>query len=259
MQIDQAENLDDRTFNFRLPGLNVDFPSYTALNLVNGDKSALLDANRLGNVSSEVFSMFFKHFVHGEVKGNNGLFINGTWGLQPFHAAIPDDLGPTMVYNPQTTNASYLQNSFNVSTTSPETTAIVTTRIEQLDLSPVAVILCLCILALLILTAVVIFASLRIGGGLNVLPRDVETLGSVIGFVYASERLLALSSDKAALPKGGSGELAKMGWFESGGRRRWGVEIVDETQLQGGRSGSSLGSLLKGRGYTQVQSEDTLR
>ncbi|KAH6683362.1 hypothetical protein B0J14DRAFT_556608 [Halenospora varia] len=244
MQIDQAENLDDRTFNFRLPGLNVDFPSYTALNLVNGDKS---------------FRHVFKHFVHGEVKGNNGLFINGTWGLQPLHAAIPDDLGPTMVYNPQTTNASYLQNSFNISTTSPETTAIVTTRIEQLDLSPVAVILCLCILALLILTAVVIFASLRIGGGLNVLPRDVETLGSVIGFVYASERLLALSSDKAALPKGGSGELAKMGWFESGGRRRWGVEIVDETQLQGGRSGSSLGSLLKGRGYTQVQSEDTLR
>jgi len=64
---------------------------------------------------------------------------------------------------------------------------------------------------------------------LKLLPRDVDTLGSVLGFVYASERLLnrAAESNNIFSEKGEDGEMTKMGWFNAGGRRRWGIEIVD--------------------------------
>ncbi|KAF4631977.1 hypothetical protein G7Y89_g6157 [Cudoniella acicularis] len=167
MYVDQAENLDDCTFNFRLPGLNVDFMSYTSLNLVNQDKAFLLDPTTLGNASSEVFSLFFKHFVHGDVKGNNGLYINGIRGLQPRGAVIPSNLRPTMPQGYKKT-VTYLQDSFKISNTAPSATATITTRIEQFDLIPAAVILCLCILVLLAITACFIFIGLKAGKGLDV-------------------------------------------------------------------------------------------
>lgn len=216
-----AESLDDRTFNFRLPGLNLDFMSYVSRSLINNN-SALLNPNTLANVSSTVFSMFFKHFVHSNVTTSGGMYMNGTWVLQPRGAVIPSDLGPTML----STSKLFLQDDFTASNTPATVTSIVTTRIPQLDLSPAAVFLCLAILVFLMLTTAIILSWHR--NYLRLLPRDVDTLGSVLGFVYASERLLSRADDKEALETDGGGtEMVRMGWFESRGRRRWGVEIVD--------------------------------
>ncbi|KUJ17961.1 uncharacterized protein LY89DRAFT_781079 [Mollisia scopiformis] len=217
-----AENLSDRTFNFRLPGLNVDFMSYVSLSLANNTASPLLDPNTLGNISSTVFSMFFKHFVHSNVTTNAGMYMNGSWGLQPRGAVIPSDLGPTI----SSLSKAYLQDNFTASNTPPTITTTISTRIQQLDLSPVAVFLCISILCFLMLTTAIVLGWHR--KYLRLLPRDVDTLGSILGFVYASERLLAKSNDKTALETdAGNTEMVRMGWFESRGKRRWGVEIVD--------------------------------
>ncbi|KAE8449814.1 hypothetical protein EG329_007291 [Mollisiaceae sp. DMI_Dod_QoI] len=217
-----AENLEDRTFNFRLPGLNVDFMSYVSRSLVNNNDSALLDPDTLGNVSSTVFSMFFKHFVHSNVTTSGGMYMNGSWVLQPRGAVIPSDLGPTMF----TSSKAFLQDNFTASNTPSTINSIITTRVSQLDLSPAAVFLCLAILCFLMLTTAVVLGWHR--KYLRLLPRDVDTLGSVLGFVYASERLLSRADDNAALKNDGDGrEMVMMGWFESGGKRRWGVEIMD--------------------------------
>ncbi|KAH7399809.1 hypothetical protein BKA64DRAFT_722635 [Cadophora sp. MPI-SDFR-AT-0126] len=237
----RQENLDDRTYNFRLPGLNVDFMSYVSLSLAQNNPSLLLDPMKLGNISSTVFSMFFKHFVHSDVRSNGGMYMNGTWVLQPRGAVPPSDLGPTR----DSMSKVYLQDTLLPSGLEPITNAIVTTRIEQLDLSPAAVILCLSILCFLLLTTVVVLGWHR--QYLRLLPRDVDTLGSVLGFVYASDRLLKSSGHSAKRAQ--RGEMVSMGWFESGGKRRWGVEIIDQTDDPRSRDESS--STNKRSGYTQ--------
>lgn len=124
-------------------------------------------------------------------------------------------------------------------------------RVEQLDLSPAAVILCLSILCFLMLTTVVLLGWHR--RYLRLLPRDVDTLGSVLGFVYASEKLLDLSGH---VRKGGKeGEVVSMGWFESGGKRRWGVEVVDGTEYARAVSRKPDMGNKCGAGYTQVDSD----
>jgi len=197
--------------------------SYTALTLVNNDDDALHNSDTLANVSSTVFSMFFKHFVQaGSNDHREGMYMNGSWGLQPHGAVIPSDLGPIL------SSSTYLQNSSFPSNTSATVNGVITTQIEQLDLNPAAVILSLVILCFLLLTTIVVLGWHR--QHLRLLPRDVGTIGSILGFVYASERLLALvrHQDETEMKGKGSGEMVKMGWFESGGKRRWGVEIIDE-------------------------------
>lgn len=206
--------------------------SYTALSLVNNDDDALHNSDTLANVSSAVFSIFFKHFVQaGSNDHREGMYMNGSWGLQPHGAVIPSDLGPILSSSTYLQKSStYLQKSFLPSNTSATVNGVITTQIEQLDLNPAAVILSLFILCFLLLTTMIVLGWHR--QHLRLLPRDVDTIGSVLGFVYASERLLALArhQDETEMTgkESGNGEMVKMGWFESGGKRRWGVEIIDE-------------------------------
>ncbi|KAH8599119.1 hypothetical protein B0O99DRAFT_613050 [Bisporella sp. PMI_857] len=223
-----TENLSDRTFNFRLPGLNVDLMSYTSLALVKNNSSALLDPNILGNISSTVFSMFFKHFVHAPVSPNIGLYANGSWGLQPRGATLPQDLGATI----DSLSTVYLQNIPQPSKTAPFVEGVVVERVEQLEFNPAAVVLSLCILGFLFMATVVILAAHK--KHLDHLPRDVDTLGSILGFVYSSDRLLRIATIDV---DGGSVNEkieflgpTKMGWFNGSGKRRWGIEIVDERE-----------------------------
>lgn len=114
-------------------------------------------------------------------------------------------------------------------TTGPNVRVLLSSSVEQLDLSPVAVILCLSILGFLLLTTMIVLAIWRRKGVLDALPRDIDILGSVIGFVYASEGLLQLASSSAKDIKRGNGrEEVFMGWFVSGGKRSWGVEVLEE-------------------------------
>ncbi|PVH89113.1 hypothetical protein DL98DRAFT_565261 [Cadophora sp. DSE1049] len=244
----RQENLDDRTYNFRLPGLNVDFMSYVSLSLAQNNPSLLLDPTTLGNISSTVFSMFFKHFVHSDVRSNGGMYMNGSWVLQPRGAVLPSDLGPTK----DSVSKVYWQDTLQPSGMDPSVNAVVTTRIEQLDLSPAAFILCLSILCFLMLTTVVVLGWHH--RYLRLLPRDVDTLGSVLGFVYASDKLLESSGHGT---KGAErGEMVSMSRFESGGKRRWGVEVVDQTN--GSRSPYEYSNTSKKSGYTQMLAWTTI-
>jgi hypothetical protein len=91
---------------------------------------------------------------------------------------------------------------------------------KQLEFVPTAVILSLSILAFLILTTIALLLARK--RYLSRLPRDASTLGSQLGFVFASERLLAASGDIDNLKR----ERVKMGWFEIGGKRRWCIELL---------------------------------
>lgn len=216
-----AENLADQTYNFRLPGLNTDFMSYTSLALAGNNRSALLDHNTLGNISSAVFSLFFKNFVQSNVRPNDALFMNGTWGLQPRGEVIPSNLGPTLSSN----STAFLQDSFPSSNTKPISQAIISTEILKLEMNPAVVIICLCISSLLAVFTIVIMVIHR--RYLSALPRNVETLGSVLGFLYGSERLLKVANDSVgSCDKSAHGEMVQIGWFDAGGKRRWGIEIV---------------------------------
>ena len=91
---------------------------------------------------------------------------------------------------------------------------------KQLEFVPTAVILSLSTLAFLILTTITLLLARK--RYLSRLPRDASTLGSQLGFVFASERLLDASGDIDNL----KGERVKMGWFEIGGKRRWCIELL---------------------------------
>lgn len=148
--------------------------------------------------------------------------MNGSWVLQPQGSVIPSDLGPT------TTLAKiYLQDNFTASNTPATINSLVSVRIEQLNLSPTAIFLCLSILIFLMLATILILGSHK--HYLGLLPRDVDTIGSILGFVYASERLLQRSNEPLNSAPGAENEIVRMGWFESRGKRRWGIEILDKS------------------------------
>jgi hypothetical protein len=204
-----TENLNDRTFNFRLPGLNLDFMSYTSLALVQNNSSALLDAKILANISSTVFSTFFKHFVRTSIPTLPSTSINGTWGTQPL-ASTPSVL--------------HARDATNTATT---TSITISTPVIKLAFDTTTTILSLSILVVLLTTTV--FVAIYHKRYLKPLPRDVDTLGSVLGFVYSSERLLR-SAEYGNERKDKAMETVRMGWFNGGGKRRWGIEIVDSRE-----------------------------
>lgn len=216
-----AANLGDRTFNFRFPGLNADFMSYTSLALAGNNKSALLDPATLGNISSSVFSIFFKNFIQANVTAKNSLYMDGTWGMQPLGAVLPPDLGPILDSNPTVS----LQNSLQPSSINSTAYAILSTRVEKLYINYTVAIICLGILSFFIMTIVVVIVCRR--QYMSVLPRDVDTLGSILGLVYGSERLLKLAGETVKeKDKSPEKKMLKMGWFEVGQKKRWGIEIV---------------------------------
>ena len=195
--------------------------SYTSLALSGNNKSALLDPATLGNISSSVFSLFFKNFAQANVAANHALFMDGAWGLQPVGATVPSDLGPVVDSNPTI----MLQNSIPPSKMNISTAGVLSTKVENLDMNHAVAIVCLCILSIFIITIVVIMAYRR--KYLRDLPRDVDTVGSVLGLVYGSERFLKLADESAGkAEQDAQKKLLKMGWFDIGQNRRWGIEVV---------------------------------
>ncbi|KAG9244511.1 hypothetical protein BJ878DRAFT_550247 [Calycina marina] len=234
-----AEDVSDGTYNFRLPGLNTDFMSYTALALVNNNASALLDSGKLGNVSSTVFSLFFKNFAESTPAPNAGLYMNGSWAFQPRGEMLPADLGATLA-----SPSVLLQSIAHLARNSETASIVISTPIEVLAFNEAAVILSLCLLSILVaITTAVLTAHTK---HLADLPRDVDTLGSIIGLVYGSERLLQsvdetprtlfrhkhktscedVPNEKSTGADKGE-KIARLGWFSCAGNRRWGVELVD--------------------------------
>jgi hypothetical protein len=114
---------------------------------------------------------------------------------------------------------------------------------KQLEFVPAAMILNLSILAFLILTTItLIFSRTKY---LNRVPRDTSTLGSQLGFVFASERLLDASGDIDNL----KGKRIKMGWFEIGGKRRWCIELLHLVQRSRDSQSYVYRERVKQKGY----------
>jgi len=217
--------------------------SYTSLALVHNNVSALLDPDILGSVSSTVFSLFFRHFAESAPSPNNALYMNGTFALQPRGEVVPHDLGATLSSPPI-----LLQSKTQTPRINSIATTTVSTLVEIIAFNKVPTILSLCMLGILFaITTILLATHKRL---FSDLPRDVHTLGSVLGFVYGSERLLRSTTDnvfkhryknsddqvhgmhteKVSAQSEDLETKVKMGWFNSAGKRRWGIEIVDPRQ-----------------------------
>ena len=212
-----------RTFNFMMSGVNMDFMSYSAYSLVEKDPLALLDPERLYAVSNQVFSTFFQHFV-----ADNVTVDGGSYGFQPINATLPAGLGPVVNGNNETTAAYQDHNTSNH--LSATINARVQIGIEELHMSPTAVYICLFVLVFLAVTTIWIYT--RHQQYFKALPRDVDSLASVLGFVYGSPRLLKWveeHKDKKdwGVKKGVREPVARMGSF---GSSRWGIELLEKTE-----------------------------
>lgn len=218
-----TQETPDRTFVFHLPQLSVDFMSYTSLAMSGQNKTALLDPETLANVSSSVFSLFFKNFAQATANANDALFIDGAWGFQTIGATIPSDLGSVIGSNPPL----LLQGSLSPSPTGPGATSsgVLSTVVETVDMNHTVAILSLSILSIFIVTMA--FLIVYRHQYLKDFPRDMDTIGSVLGLLYGSERLLRLANQSDGnAERGTQREMLKLGWFDVGQKRRWGVEVV---------------------------------
>jgi len=249
------EDLSDRSFNFRVAGLNVDFMTYSMLALVNNSKADLLDTDTFVKIANQTFGIFFKHFVSDHVTSDSG---GGAY--QPLGEKLPWSLGPMVVYNDTTDeylitgDQGFLGIENRTVSSSSSVNVTIHIPVEQLVMSSVAVYLCLSLLGfLLVVTAVMYIVN---HGRMKELPRNVNTLASTLAFVHGSEKLLAWT---ATAPKtrpwykalfsnnlGTRQPKARIGFFKnSDGVERWGVELVDATDYDQTTEGESAVELIE--------------
>ncbi|THY59440.1 hypothetical protein D6C99_01914 [Aureobasidium pullulans] len=227
------ENLGGRWFDFRTRGLNVDVVSYSMLALANNSKEALLDPETYRRLADLTFGTFFKHFASENVTtsaGGNAYQLRGE--------NLPWSLGDVMYGNER---AAY-QGAMTMQTESSErletTNATLHIPIEQLTMSPLAAYLCISLLTFLVVVTSIMYTVNH--AQYKALPRDVDTLASVLGWVYASDKLLAWTHTvplsrpwyRALFIKPSefseTFRTAQMGPFRSAdGEARWGIELKD--------------------------------
>jgi Mn2+/Fe2+ NRAMP family transporter len=146
----RCEILKDNVFNVRSnqSSLNLDFPSYAAYIAVGEDPRAILNRSLLLNQTQRIFTLFFQHFVSLDVD-----IGQGGWAYQQIGASL-DGIGPfadayiSSVYTPPT--------GYRQLNTNRTAGIILPTRIEGLELNPVAtwlsiaILVCLCLVGLLV-------------------------------------------------------------------------------------------------------------
>lgn len=244
------DRLDDKVFNMRdnTTGLNMDFMSYAAYSQVNLDPTALLDGEVLLNTSRKILSTFFQHFVSNNVSTEQGGYV-----YQP--AGLHDDMTPPMNnlkdfkgYTPRGEIAPRFQTVHR--NTNKTTTAILSTRVEILQMNPVAFWIATAIIIWLIIT-ILIFTSVqrRYYSGIK---RNVECIADILVLIAGSENLLETVREKGidAILKENT-MLARLGWFkDSDGKMRWRIELEDtdeEVEMQ---------SILHGSSYATVPGDE---
>ncbi|THX43800.1 hypothetical protein D6D10_00823 [Aureobasidium pullulans] len=226
------EDLSDGIFNFRGSGLNTDFMSYSMLAMANNSKEALLDPKTLMDFANKTFGIFFKHFASEEVNSTAGGRV-----YQPIGEKLPSDLGPVTYGSKITANQGALALQNTITPTPKDTQANLIIPIEQLIMSPIAFFLSISLLSFLILTTIIMYSVNRTR--YKTLPRDVDTLASMIAFIHGSEKLLAWSKDSQhsgawyrswtskSQPAEDREMKAQMGsFYDLEGRERWGIELV---------------------------------
>ncbi|KAH7314105.1 hypothetical protein BKA65DRAFT_557747 [Rhexocercosporidium sp. MPI-PUGE-AT-0058] len=221
---DCYEDDTDRTFTYRAPGMNLDHMSYSMLQLAQNNQESLLNHTKLQELAEITFTTFFQHFASQNVL----LDGSGGWVFQRANETLPVDLPP-----PDTQyDASKVGPARVAMAASPSITATVSQPVEILRMSPVAVWLCIVILAWLIITTIAILVLKN--RYFSPLLRGVDTIADVAMMVAGSERYLEL-----ARREGASGLRAdktfrtRLGWFRTGGGEvRWGIELADDEEVQ---------------------------
>jgi hypothetical protein len=235
------EALSDRSFNFRITGLNADFMTYSMLALANNSKHALLDTEKFMDIANQTFGIFFKHFASDHVTSDSE---GGAY--QPVGEKLPWSLGPMVTGNDTgngyvykiTGDQGFLGLENHTVPSSPFVNVTIHIPVEQLVMSSVSVYLCLSLLGFLLLVTAVMYVVNH--GRMKELPRGVDTLASTLAFVHGSEKLLAWTATAPktqpwykALFSNNSDTLhpkARIGAFKSSdGVERWGIELVDAT------------------------------
>jgi len=152
--------------------------SYAMYNLVNQSATALLDPIILESTAQKVFATFFKNFAL-----KTSVDIPAGYAFQYYHEPNLDlnySQAVTYPFNNERRNKKR-DSGDNV------VPASIAFPADQLVMSKLAVYLSLSILMFLIITTV--FVHTTRFNLYKQLPRDVNTVGSIIGFVYDSDRL----------------------------------------------------------------------
>jgi len=212
------EYLDDRTFNIRRTGLNVDYMTYSMLSLAQNDSLALLDANNLTSLAQLTFTTFFQHFASMAVSIDG----DGGWVYERVGATLPSDLG-----SPLSGESPNRAPSTSVQFTNTTTLISIERPIEILRMSPLAFALCLGILMWLILTTILILILKK--RYFSPLMEKVETIADIAILVAGSERLLRFAAEKGPVAlQADKSFKARLGWFRtSTGEVRWGIELIE--------------------------------
>ena len=227
------EDLTDNTFNFRLPGLNLDYMSYAMFSIVQRNPEALLNHLTLQAAAKDVFSTFFQHYA-----STNVTLAEGGRVFQPIGATLPFGLPPIINDSGQVT--SYQDTDVRTST-NRTVEAIAHIPVNELVMSPTAVFLSLAILAFLACIAVLVYFPYA--AYFKGLPRDVDTLASVIAFVYDSPKLQewVAANEHTLYP----GESATRRWKTGNARRG----DYSNLEVDGGRAaGKGLDEVTVGLG-----------
>ncbi|ETN41262.1 uncharacterized protein HMPREF1541_03197 [Cyphellophora europaea CBS 101466] len=211
----RVESLDDRTYNIRLPGLNVDYMSYSMLSLANNDHQALLSRQTLGETAQTVFSTFFQHYASNRVSSSTG-----GWVYQPRGAELPAGID-------QNGNENKMKRQTADGATDDATATLhVSQPVEMLRMSPIAAGICIAILTYLIgVTIAVMLASRKYA---RVLHSRIQSVADIAALVAGSDKLLQLLRERPLLEIEHDDNIATtLGWFVGGdGKVRWGVELA---------------------------------
>jgi hypothetical protein len=206
--------------------------SYSMLHLANNDQQVLLDPQTLMDTANQTFGIFFKHFACFNVSEKLGGYVYDKPTLDPrTNDWIGAYGGPV--------------------------NATLSTTVAELRMSPTAAIMSMTILVFLIIVTLIVYTTNR--KEYKAIPRDVNTLASTFGWVYASKKLLAWAaiapqSEPYLFPRRPSFTMlhkARMGPFkDSDGNEHWGIELVDtdptESTSSGERKNAMEGSVSAG-------------
>jgi hypothetical protein len=134
------------------------------LQRADNDQQTLLDPYTLIDTANQTFGIFFKHFACFNVSETLGGYVYDERSLDHW----TDDW---------------------IRACGGPVNATLSTPVDELRMSPAAAILSMTILVILIIVTIMIYTTNR--RQYKAIPRNVDTLASTLGWIYASKRLLA--------------------------------------------------------------------
>lgn len=251
-----SENTQEQTFNFRDPGLNVDYMSYAMLSQVGFDHDALLDPAVLERAAKKTFATFFVYFANNQLSLTAGGNV-----YQAPSERLPDYIGRRLSGGPD--DYQYFGPYANLTVpnqTSPaqptavalsSAVATISQSVEVLQMSRPAACICMAILSYLIVTcAILMVASRRYN---SALLRKVDSVADVAVLVAGSSKLLEFVRDRPlGSLKSDRSITARLGWFDGeGGASGWRIELMHD-----GKAADQSTTESQGRAHPRPQEHE---